>query len=271
MQPELQQKSNLSLPTEWELPDFTVKQFREKQTRYAVVIPVINEGERIRGQLEAMRNAVLGADIIVVDGGSTDASLDDAFLRQADVAALLVKTGPGRLSAQLRIGLAYALTQKYEGIVTIDGNGKDGFEAIPDFTAALDAGYGFVQGSRYIAGGIALRTPLDREIGVRFLHAPLLSLAAGFRYTDTTNGFRAFSASFLKDVRVQPFRDVFSTYNLHYYLSVRAPRLGYKVKELPVRRAYPESGKTPTKISGLAGRWLILRQTFAAAFGCYNP
>jgi dolichol-phosphate mannosyltransferase len=169
------------------------------------------------------------------------------------------------------MGFAYALQRGYLGVVTIDGNGKDGYEAIPDFLAALAEGYDFVQGSRYLPGGVAVHTPLDRELGVRLLHAPALSLAAGFRYTDTTNGFRGFSARLLGDPRVRPFRDVFDAYNLHYYLSVRAPRLGFRVKELPVRRAYPSRGKTPTKISGLAGRLRILEQLLKACVGAYDP
>jgi dolichol-phosphate mannosyltransferase len=70
---------------------------------------------------------------------------------------------------------------------------------------------------------------------------------------------------------VLPFRDVFDTYNLHYYLSVRAPRLGYRVKEVPVARIYPESGPTPTKISGLAGKSAILKLLWMTVMGKYNP
>ena len=182
-----------------------------------------------------------------------------------------MKTGPGKLSAQLRMGFAYALLRGYRHIVTIDGNGKDGYEAIPAFFDALRQGHGFVQGSRYLSGGEAVNTPMDREIAVRLIHAPILSLASGFHYTDTTNGFRGFSADLLRDPRVQTFRDIFDTYNLHYYLSRRAARLGYKVCEVPVRRAYPDEGKTPTKISGLAGRWLILKQLGLTVIGAYDP
>ena len=78
-----------------------------------------------------------------------------------------------------------------------------------------------------------------RYLGIRLLHAPLISLAAGHRYTDTTNGFRAYSARFLSDPRVAPFRDVFSAYELHYYPAIRAARLGFRIVELPVTRAYP--------------------------------
>ena len=46
--------------------------------------------------------------------------------------------------------------------------------------------------------------------------------------TDTTNSFRAFSAGFLSDPRVAPFRAVFDSYNLPYYLAVRAAELQVK-------------------------------------------
>jgi glycosyltransferase involved in cell wall biosynthesis len=256
---------------DWQVPAFTTAAFAPRRTKYCVVIPVINEGARFLQQLTGMAALDLGADVIIADGGSSDGSTGSGRLRDLRVRTLLTKTGPGRLSAQLRMGFAYALNEGYAGVVTIDGNGKDGFAAIPAFAGALDDSFDFVQGSRYVAGGSASNTPIDRELGVRLLHAPLLSLAAGFRYTDTTNGFRAFSARFLGDPRVQPFRDVFDTYNLHYYLAVRAPRLGYRVTELPVRRDYPAHGPTPSKIGGFAGKLHILRQLLLTVAGAYNP
>jgi dolichol-phosphate mannosyltransferase len=253
------------------LPAHRVEVFAPRVHPHVVLIPVINEGERIRAQLSRMHERDLSVDVAIVDGGSTDGSLEADFLGAAGVRALIVKMGPGRLSAQLRIGFAWAIDEGYAGIVTIDGNGKDDIAAIPSFVRALDEGWDFVQGSRYISGGHAVNTPWDRTAAVRCLHAPILSLGARFRYTDTTNGFRAFSARFLLDPRVQPFRAVFDTYNLHYYLSVRASRLGFRVRELPVTRTYPSAGPVPSKIAGMRGRIEILKQALIAAAGGYDP
>ena len=120
-------------------------------------------------------------------------------------------------------------------------------------------------------GGRGVNTPLDRHLAVKYLHAPLVSLAAGFHYTDTTNGFRAFSREFLLDPGLQPFRDIFDKYNLLWYLSVRAGRLGYRVCEVPVRREYPSKGRTPTKINAWAGRLEILCELFRCVLGGYDP
>lgn len=257
-------------PDEWCVPEHTLRTFAPKGTRYAVVIPVLNEADRIRRQLQKMRPLAATVDIAIVDGGSTDGSLDEDFLREQAVRALAVKTGPGRLGAQLRVGLAWALREGYEGVILIDGNDKDNPAAIGSFVRALDDGFDHVQGSRYAAGGVEENTPRLRHWGVKLLHAPLISLAARFRYSDTTNGFRAYSRRFLTDPRVQPFRAVFTGYELHYYLAIRAARLGFRVIEIPVERRYPANA-TPTHIRGWRGNVAILRTLLRACAGRFDP
>lgn len=137
------------------------------------------------------------------------------------VVALLVKTGRGQLSAQFRMAYAWCLREGYDGVITVDGNGKDDQRAIPAFLDRLCAGFDYVQGSRYLPGGAGINTPPDRKLAGRLVHAPLLSLAARHRYTDTTNGFCAYSRAYLADPRVAPFRSVFNRYELLFYLTLR--------------------------------------------------
>lgn len=257
----------------WQVPSSRITEFSGKRSERCVCIPVINEGERIKKLLERMlnNNIMDNYDVIIADGGSTDGSLEENYLRSMKVRVLLVKTGPGKLSAQMRMAMAYGLNEGYRGFVFIDGNNKDDPEAIPRFMAKLEEGYDFVQGSRYIPGGKGINTPFLRHYGIKFLHSPVISFAARRRYTDTTNGFRAYSARLLLDDRVQPFRDVFSTYELLFYLAIRASRLNMRVTEIPTTRAYPEKGKTPTKISPLKGNLKLLKMLFRAAFIGYNP
>lgn len=260
------------LRQQWQVPAFRPILWLGKQQVYCLVIPVINEGPRIArllGRMKALGIAQL-ADIIIVDGGSTDGSLDTKLLQDNDVHGLLLKTGPGKLSAQLRCAYAFALEQGYEGIVTIDGNDKDDPAAIPEFIRALDAGVDFVQASRFLPGGVAENTPRLRDFAIRFIHAPLLSLSSGFRWTDTTQGFRAYSRKMLLDPRVAPFRDVFVTYELLAYLSHRVPCLGYRCIELATARRYPE-GEVPTKISSVRGNLAVLLVLFRACLGRYDP
>ncbi len=257
----------------WQVPTFVVRFDAGRSRRHCVVIPVLNEGERIRrllGRMQALRIAAL-CDVIIVDGGSRDGSLEEEALLAFGVTTLLEKTGPGKLSAQLRCAYAFALSAGYTGIVTIDGNDKDDPGAIPAFIAALEGGVDFVQASRFLPGGVAEHTPWLRDVAIRCLHAPLLALRSGFPWTDTTQGFRAYSARMLRDPRVAPFRDVFVTYELLAYLSARVPRLGFRCQELPTTRRYPADGKVPTKISSVRGNLLVLRILMAACLGRYDP
>lgn len=266
------QKSDLNNDdSAWELPSFDEALYGGKRHDHALVIPVINEGERIRGQLQRIKDAGHPVDVIIANGGSTDGSLESDFLKQVGVRARLTKTGPGKLSAQLRMAYAWALRQGYQGILTVDGNGKDGMEAIPLFLDKLGEGYDYVQGSRYHPDGVHENTPLERALANRLIHAPMLSLAGRKRLTDTTNGYRAYSARYLRDPRVQPFRDVFVNYELLFYLTVRAGQLGFRVTEVPVVRRYPGTGKTPTKIAGFVGKLRMLGQTADVATGGYVP
>ena len=202
-------------------------------------------------------NAEMFPDLLVADGGSTDGSLDPNFFRGVSVRALLTKRSSGALSTQMRMAFDYALQEGYEGVIVMDGNGKDGVEAIPRFVEALQQGYDHVQGSRYLPGGFHENTPFLRHWAVNLLHAPLISLAARFYYTDTTNGFRAYSARLLQDSRLAIFRPVFQAYELHYYLAIEAPRLGFKGTEIPVSRRYPK-GAVPSKIKGWKGNIKVL-------------
>lgn len=255
----------------WQLPTFEAQVYGPKRHDHALVIPVINEGERIRAQLLRTQAANLPVDVIVADGGSTDGSLMADFVTSAGVRAVLTKTGPGKLSAQLRMAYGWCLDEGYAGVVTIDGNGKDNVEAVADFVAKLREGYGYVQGSRYRKGGVAENTPFERTVGNRFIHAPMLSCASGHWLTDTTNGFRGYSAELLRDPRVAPFRDLFMNYELLFYLTVRAGQLGYRVTEVPVRRSYPKGEAVPTKITGTGAKAALLWQTVDAALGRYDP
>jgi len=255
------------------VPNFNCEAFAEKKKEYCVLIPIINEGERIVRELERAKKHGISnvADIIICDGGSTDGCTENERLKKLEVNTLLVKDDIGKQGAQLRMGFYYAKERGYKGIITIDGNDKDSIEDVPKFIEKLEEGYDLIQGSRFVKGGVAINTPFTRLIAVRLIHAPVISLTAGQWFTDTTNAYRGYSAKYLYDERVQIFRDIFMTYELLAYLSVRATQLGMKACEIPVTRAYPKTGKTPTKISFFKGNSELMKILFANLFRKYNP
>jgi dolichol-phosphate mannosyltransferase len=255
------------------VPDYISNEIKEKTTKYCLCIPIINESDRIHKQLErAQKNGIDKlVDIIICDGDSTDGSTDLAKLESLGVNTLLIKKGFGKQGAQLRIGFWFALERGYEGILTIDGNNKDSIESISLFIEKLEEGYDFIQGSRYVKGGKAINTPLIRHFAVKFIHSPLISMTAKHKFTDSTNAYRAYSKKYLTHPEVKPFRDIFITYELLAYLSVRASQLGLKVAEVPVERRYPEKGKVPTKISFFKGNMNLIKILVDNYKGKYNP
>ena len=253
-----------------EIPKFKIKEFYKKRNIYCVCIPVLNEGEKIKKQLERLLPFSKMVDIIIADWNSTDHSTDPIFLKKMRVRTLLTLKDNGRQGTQLRMAFSYALKNGYDGIIQIDGNNKDGVEAIPNFIKALNEGYDYIQGSRFIKGGLAINTPPLRFLAVRFLAAPILSIGAHYWYTDVTNGFRGYSKKYLTHPKVQPFRNIFISYELNMYLTIRANQLGLKTKEIPVERKYSK-GKVHTKISFFKGNISFLLSQLRAAFGFYNP
>ena len=256
---------------DWQVPEQRIIFEGERKCGSCLVIPVINEGERILSLLGRIQksDAAGKIDVIIVDGGSTDGSLEPERLKSLGVNTLLQKTGPGKLSAQLLCGYAWALLKGYQGILTIDGNDKDDPAPISMMLQKLSEGFDFVQASRFIKGGVGENTPASRSLAIRLIHAPLLSLASGFHWTDTTQGFRAYSSRLLSDSRVAIFRDCFKEYELLAYLSYIAPKLGFRCVEVPGMRRYPK-GQVPTKISSFKGNLNLMKVLLKTCFGCYN-
>ena len=153
------------------VPKFVSSEFAEKTKDYVVLIPIINEGNRILKELyRAYKHTIASyADIVICDGGSTDGCTDEKRLRRLQVNTLLVKQDAGKQGAQLRMGIWWALQRGYQGIITIDGNNKDSIEDVPHFIEKLKAGYDLVQGSRFLKGGRAVNTPPVRLLSVRLI------------------------------------------------------------------------------------------------------
>jgi dolichol-phosphate mannosyltransferase len=255
------------------VPEFDLIEIHTKKSDYAVCIPVINESERIVKELNlGFENKIHGlCDIIICDGGSTDGSTDINQLKKLGVNSLIVKIGKGKQGAQLRAGFYFCIQRGYKAIITIDGNNKDLLSEVPRFIKKINEGYDYVQGSRFIKGGIEKNTPISRLLAVRLIHAPIISITARAKITDSTNNFRAYSIKYLTDTRLNIFRDIFDSYELLAYLSVKATQLGYKFCEIPVSRVYPKGQIIPTKISKLRGNYTLVEILIKNLFGFYNP
>lgn len=255
-----------------DIPNYKKNVYSNKENRYCLLIPVWNESIRFRNQLEKMLDLEIHkvVDIIICDAGSTDGSNDEDMLKKHKINTLLTRIGNGKYSTDLRMGYDFALQRGYKGCITIDGNDKDDSKSVIDFINKLDEGYDYIQGSRFIKGGVAINTPKIRYLALKLINEPIMSFCAGRRLTDTTNGFRAYSEKFLTNKKVSLFREIFYGYELIYYLPIRACELGFNVIEIPVIRKYPK-GEIPSKVGGIKGNIYQLSILFHILMKDYNP
>jgi glycosyltransferase involved in cell wall biosynthesis len=225
--------------------------------RVALVIPTLNEEEAISGVIAAVpREAV--DDIIVVDSGSSDRTVERAQAAGARVVSLRER-GYGRAC---RAGAEAA--QDCDIVAFLDGDGSDCPELIPNIVEPIVEGrYDFVIGSR---------TRGEREPGSMAVHQLLagrvigaaVRLLYGVPYTDM-GPFRAIRRDVLLRLGMRE-----ETYGWNLEMQMRAARAGLRIFELPVphRRRAGGASKVSGNLRGtIRASWRILATFVRIAAG----
>lgn len=222
-----------------DVPEYSYTEALPRKQRHLLYVFAWNEGQKFIDQL---RNTAgpegREFDIMIGDDHCTDGSTDLEQLAEFGVRGVTRLPRNMGLSSNIKAGLDWFLTQDYQSVVMMNGNGRDDPNAIPRFIEKLEDGYDYVQGSRFRPGGVHENTPAYRFWAIRLVHAPLFSLAAWRWMTDTTNGYRAFSAAYLRDLGPLIFQSAFQKYEIEQYLAWKAIRTGRKTCEIPVARRY---------------------------------
>src|SRR5436305_11515612 len=228
------------------------------------IVPGFNEAAKI-GEVVARMPREIVDEVVVVDDGSTDRSVEVARSFGAAVISLGTTLGVG---AALLAGYRYAIEQGYDVAVTVAGNNKDAPEEIPLLLDPIaEDRADFVQGSRFLKRGANLGAmPAYRQIATR-LHPLLFSLVARRSVTESTNGFRAVRTRVLADPRLDLSQTWLRQYELEPYLYLRSIQLGYRTVEVPVTKIYPPKHLGQTKMKPFIGWWSILRPLVYVGFG----
>ena len=149
-----------------------------------VVVPAYNEEACLPATLAAVRAAVPGTDVVVVDDGSRDSTVRLAHAGGADVLRLPFNLGVG---AAMRAGFLYAHRAGYDAVVQVDADGQHDPVDIPRLVELLSEA-DVVIGARFDGtGDYAVTGP--RRWAMRLL-AAVVSRRTGARLTDVTSGFR---------------------------------------------------------------------------------
>ncbi len=229
-----------------------------------VFIPAWNEAGSVAEVIAGVRECLPGADVLVVDDGSTDATAASARAAGATVASLPFNQG---LGAALQTGYLFALREGYDYCAHLDADGQHPPAEVVRLLAEVYADRAdLVIGSRYRERGTAhgdapggsgddYKATISRRIGISVFRF-FLTLATRQRFTDTTSGMRAANRRVM-----ELFSENYSPDFAEIESLQLAVRQGLRVEEVPVRmleRAGGSSFLTPLRSAFFIFKGLIV-------------
>jgi glycosyltransferase involved in cell wall biosynthesis len=218
----------------------------------SVIIPAHNEAPTIASIVRSSQVAVPGAEVVVVDDGSTDRTAEAAGNAGARVIRLEINEGKG---AALQHGIRGT---SGDLLVFIDGDGQDNPMEIPLLIGAFAPGVDLVLGSRFLGNfrpGAITRLNLA---GTHFI-TWLVQATFGCRVTDPLAGFRAVRRPILDRLELKA-----TGYDIEVDLLLRVLRAGGRVVEVPASRSPRPFGSSD--LSSLADGLRIARRIFQVRF-----
>jgi glycosyltransferase involved in cell wall biosynthesis len=189
---------------------------------FSIILPARNEAAALAELLPVLRAAQPGAEIIVSDDGSTDAT-----------AMLCAEHGVARVGTPYSMGNGAAvkrgaLAAKGDVLVFMDADGQHDPADIPRLLDKLDEGYDMVVGAR----GWGDQAGVGRGVANTFYNW-LASKMTGHRVADLTSGFRAARAGkFREFIHLLPNGYSYPTTSTMAFF-----RSAYPVAYVPIRAA----------------------------------
>ena len=237
-----------------------------KMPELAVIIPAYNSEAVLPGtlaRLAAVRSALPGAAVLLVDDGSTDGTAA-AARRAAQKLGLELRVLPhpgnrGYGAAQ-KTGLRAALDLGCRAAVLLHADGQYAPEELPVMVRPLlDGSADVAAGSRLASGNaLAQGMPLARYLANRWLTA-LENAVFGLNFFEYHSGYMAYSAGALRAIKFETLTDRF---HFDGEMLLCAGKLGLRVAQLPVSAHYgPESSSLAplpylAEIAGVLLRYL---------------
>jgi glycosyltransferase involved in cell wall biosynthesis len=212
--------------------------------RVTVVVPALNEAENLPHVLPHIPSSVY--EVVLVDGGSTDGTVDVARGLRPDV----------KVVAPKRFGKGAALLAGFEAatgdlVITLDADGSMDPAEIDRFVEALLAGADYAKGSRYLPGGGSDDISFIRGLGNACL-VRLVRLLFGCRFTDLCYGYNAVWKHALPAMALDC-----DGFEIETLMNIRAIRAGLVVAEVPSYE-HPRIFGT-SRLNAVRDGWRVLR------------
>jgi len=204
-----------------------------------LLVPTLNEIVGMRAIMPLVDRAWCD-QILVVDGGSTDGTIEYARKQGFDVVI------------QQRRGIRHAYLEAFphvrgEIVVTFSPDGNSVARLIPDLARAVADGHDMVIASRYLAGAKSEDDDWLTALGNRAF-TTLINVLHGGRYTDAMVMFRAYRTKLFWDLELDredayaPEKLFGTVMGVEPLLSIRAAKKRLRLGEIP--------GDEPARIGG---------------------
>ncbi|MFA6309049.1 MAG: glycosyltransferase family 2 protein [Clostridia bacterium] len=202
-----------------------------------IIIPACNEEASIKNVIRDIKKLNVPVDILVINDGSRDNTLEIVMKEDIKVISHLHNLGYG---AALQTGYIYAASKKYKYIIQFDGDGQHDPNDIVTAISLIEKEDAFiVTGSRFMIKKAYKQSAL-KVFAMKILRA-IIKVATKTTITDPTSGFKALSRQtytyFSKSGNFPPdYPDV--------DIIIKMLILKYKIVEFPItvkKREYGES------------------------------
>ncbi len=204
-----------------------------------VFFPTYNEGGNVALLIQAIREHLPSAHVLVVDDASPDGTGDILDQLAFELGELKVIHRPGKLGlgSAHKLAMLYARDNEYDVLITMDADFSHAPRYLPQFIEHLKSAE-FVTGSRYVAGG-----KCDYGFGRTLISrtANLFAKAAlGLKLEENTTLYRGFRLSLLKRMDIDAIQSEgysFAVESVH-----QIARLTDKMQEFPIHFEHRAAG-----------------------------
>lgn len=196
------------------------------KTKRCIIIPAYNEAENICAVINAIKKYYTQADIIIIDDGSQDDTV-----QKAGTAGVLVLRHPFNMGygVALQTGYKYACQKKYDFLLQIDGDGQHNPRHIPEFFKQIENNHCDVMvGSRFLGAG-NYEPGFLKFWGIQLFRF-IIKVINRETITDPTSGYQCMNDKVINFFTDDSFPCDYPDANIIIMLH----RMGFIVRELPV-------------------------------------
>ena len=190
-----------------------------------ISIPAYNEEKTLPPVLEEIREVMDKTDynyqILIVNDGSTDKTVEVAKKNSA----IVVSKKHSGLAETFKLEMQECLKRKANIIVHTDADGQYHPQHIPQLIAKVEEGYDLVLGSRFKRR--ITHMPFLKLLG-NIAFAKVISSLIKTRLTDTTTGYRAFTAEVAREI------NYINTFTYTQEQIIKSAKQGFRITEIPI-------------------------------------